>query len=76
MEYKKYGVNGVEGLDGKARRSVVEFSLLRCKEFVIRQSHQDVDEDQQHVWEHQWDQFLTDFYAVCHDHQKLQVIFV
>ena len=34
---------------------------------------QDVDEESQHVWEHQWDQFLTDFYLVCHDNSKLQV---
>ena len=34
---------------------------------------QDVDEEVQHVWEHQWDQFLTDFYLVCHDNSKLQV---
>ena len=31
MEYKKYGASGVESYDAKARRSVVEFSLQRCK---------------------------------------------
>ena len=111
-------MNGVESLEGKARRSVVEFSLIRCREYVrglshqvsflLRQSYtnasignnivlqivdstrlskkgikhdlvynvctfQDVDEESQHVWEHQWDQFLTDFYLVCHDNSKLQV---
>ena len=48
----------------KQFRSVVEFSLLRCKDFVAQQSHQDVDVEPNHIWEHQWDQFLTDFYLV------------
>ena len=38
--YKKFGVNGVESLEGKARRSVVEFSLIRCREYVRGLSHQ------------------------------------
>ena len=52
---------------------MIEFSLLRCKEYVVRHSHLDVDQDNQHVWEHQWDQFLTDFYLVCHENAKIQV---
>jgi hypothetical protein len=74
MEFKKLGPAGVECFDAKARRSVVEFSLLRCKEFVASFSHQDVDVDADHVWEHQWDQFLTDFYLVCHENSKIQVL--
>ena len=54
-------------------RSVVEFSLLRCREFVAQQSHLDVDTEPNHIWEHQWDQFLTDFYLVCHENSKIQV---
>ena len=57
----------------QARRSVIEFSLLRCKEYVVKHTHHDVDQENQHVWEHQWDQFLTDFYLVCHDNAKIQV---
>ena len=52
---------------------MIEFSLLRCKEYVVRHTHHDVDQENQHVWEHQWDQFLTDFYLVCHDNAKIQV---
>ena len=57
----------------QARRSVIEFSLLRCKEYVVKHTHHDVDQENQHVWEHQWDQFLTDFYLVCHENAKIQV---
>ena len=52
---------------------MIEFSLLRCKEYVVKHTHHDVDQENQHVWEHQWDQFLTDFYLVCHDNAKIQV---
>ena len=60
----------------QARRSVIEFSLLRCKEYVVRHTHHDVDQENQHVWEHQWDQFLTDFYLVCHENAKIQVYLI
>ena len=73
MEYKKLGEAGVESFDAKARRSVVEFSLIRCREFVASFTHQDVDVESVHIWEHQWDQFLTDFYLVCHENSKIQV---
>ena len=73
MEYKKLGSAGVESFEAKARRSVVEFSLLRCREFVSSIHHVDVDLDTDHVWEHQWDQFLTDFYLICHENSKIQV---
>ena len=73
MEYKKYGASGVESFDAKARRSVVEFSVQRCKEYVATFNHHDVDTDTDHIWEHQWDQFLTDFYLVCHENCKIQV---
>ena len=53
---------------------MIEFSLLRCKEYVVKHTHHDVDQENQHVWEHQWDQFLTDFYLVCHDNAKIQVV--
>ena len=53
---------------------MIEFSLLRCKEYVVKHTHHDVDQENQHVWEHQWDQFLTDFYLVCHDNAKIQVL--
>ena len=74
MEYKKLGSAGVESFEAKARRSVVEFSLLRCREFVSSYHHVDVDVDTDHVWEHQWDQFLTDFYLICHENSKIQVL--
>ena len=40
---------------------------------MVRHTHHDVDQENQHVWEHQWDQFLTDFYLVCHENAKIQV---
>ena len=49
------------------------FSFFRCREFVSSYHHADVDVDTDHVWEHQWDQFLTDFYLICHENSKIQV---
>ena len=51
------------------------FSFFRCREFVSSYHHADVDVDTDHVWEHQWDQFLTDFYLICHENSKIQVCY-
>ncbi|KAJ8726163.1 hypothetical protein PYW07_000861 [Mythimna separata] len=57
---------------GKVPFSAVEFAITRLNEYIVFLTHKDIDdtEDQQHVWEHEWDQFLTHHYLLVHEKAK------
>ncbi|XP_047506947.1 tubulin glycylase 3A-like isoform X1 [Pieris napi] len=58
---------------GKVPLSAVEFAIARLNEYVAFFSHKDIDdteEQAQHVWEHEWDQFLTHHYLLVHENAK------
>ncbi|XP_046676294.1 tubulin monoglycylase TTLL3-like [Homalodisca vitripennis] len=55
--------------DGKVPLCAVEFAARRCTEFVGVREHEDIDvKEAEHVWDHQWDQFLTWYYQLAHEH--------
>ncbi|XP_073941050.1 tubulin glycylase 3A-like, partial [Choristoneura fumiferana] len=59
--------------NGKVPFSAIEFALTRLNEYISFFTHKDIDdtEDQsQHVWEHEWDQFLTHHYLLVHEKAK------
>uniref|UniRef100_A0A0K2TGN2 Tubulin glycylase 3Alike [Bombyx mori] n=1 Tax=Lepeophtheirus salmonis TaxID=72036 RepID=A0A0K2TGN2_LEPSM len=68
----KKGSEGVEEREGKARRSSIEFALRISNDFISKRTHKDLDSSDSTVWEHQWNQFLTDYYLICHEQDKLQ----
>ncbi|XP_054283024.1 tubulin glycylase 3A-like [Macrosteles quadrilineatus] len=54
--------------DGKVPLTAVEFAARRCTEFVSIQEHEDIDvKETEHIWDHQWDQFLTWYYQLSHE---------
>lgn len=58
---------------GKVPLSAVEFAITRLSEYVAFFSHKDIDdteEQPQHIWEHEWDQFLTHHYLLVHENAK------
>ncbi|XP_061706951.1 tubulin glycylase 3A-like isoform X1 [Cydia pomonella] len=58
---------------GKVPFSAIEFALNRLNEYIAFFTHKDIDdmEDQaQHIWEHEWDQFLTHHYLLVHEKAK------
>lgn len=57
---------------GKVPLSALEFAITRLNEYIVFLTHKDIDdtEDQQHVWEHEWDQFLTHHYLLVHEKAK------
>lgn len=57
---------------GKVPFSAIEFAISRLNEFIVFLSHKDIDdiEDQPHIWEHEWDQFLTHHYLLVHEKAK------
>ncbi|CAH2066184.1 unnamed protein product, partial [Iphiclides podalirius] len=73
---KTFQTNNVEKqvMDhGKVPLTAIEFAINRINEHVTFYSHRDIDdfEDQsQHIWEHEWDQFLTHHYLLVHEKAK------
>lgn len=58
---------------GKVPFSAIDFAVNRLNEYVSFYTHRDIDdtEDQsEHVWEHEWDQFLTHHYLLVHEKAK------
>ncbi|XP_049876528.1 tubulin glycylase 3A-like [Pectinophora gossypiella] len=58
---------------GKVPFTAIEFALNRLNEYISFYTHKDIDEieDQsEHVWEHEWDQFLTHHYLLVHEKAK------
>ncbi|XP_026756973.2 tubulin glycylase 3A-like isoform X1 [Galleria mellonella] len=67
--------NGEQSLvsnQGKVPFTAIEFAICRLNEYVSFFTHKDIDdsEDQTHVWEHEWDQFLTHHYLLVHEKAK------
>ena len=48
-------------------------SLFRCEEFLRSQEHIDLDLPPAQLWEHQWEQFLTEYYSLTQGGAKIQV---
>ncbi|KAL4715089.1 hypothetical protein ACJJTC_012136 [Scirpophaga incertulas] len=65
--------NGEQSLvvpHGKVPFSAIEFAIVRLNEYISFFSHKDIDDTEdktQHVWEHEWDQFLTHHYLLVHE---------
>lgn len=58
---------------GKVPFTAIEFAISRLNEYISFFSHKDIDDtdDQiQHIWEHEWDQFLTHHYLLVHENAK------
>ncbi|KAJ2944561.1 hypothetical protein O0L34_g3911 [Tuta absoluta] len=58
---------------GKVPFSAIEFATNRLNEYVTFYTHKDIDENEdqiEHVWEHEWDQFLTHHYLLVHENAK------
>ncbi|XP_052747137.1 tubulin glycylase 3A-like [Bicyclus anynana] len=60
-------------VQGKVPFTAIEFALSRLNEYISFFTHKDIDdtEDQTvHIWEHEWDQFLTHHYLLVHENAK------
>lgn len=57
--------------EGQVSAIVIQFAIDRCEEYVAVQKHFDIDREFMKVWNHEWDQFLSDFYSVVHEHALL-----
>lgn len=44
----------------------MQFAIVRCNEFIASQKHLDIDTEPVKVWDHEWDQFLSQYYQIVH----------
>lgn len=71
-----YDFKGEDGLcmaNGKIPMSAIEFAINRLTEYLSFVTHRDIDDFEdivQHVWEYEWDHFLTHHYLVLHENDK------
>ncbi|XP_025267487.1 tubulin glycylase 3A isoform X1 [Camponotus floridanus] len=44
----------------------LDFAIKRCNDYISAQSHEDIDQEAERVWSHQWDQFISWYYQIIH----------
>lgn len=42
----------------------LDFAIKRCNDYISAQSHEDIDQEVERVWSHQWDQFISWYYQI------------
>ena len=50
-----------------------QISYTRCEEFLRSRDHIDLDVPAAQLWEHQWEQFLTEYYSLTQGGARIQV---
>lgn len=48
--------------------AALQFALDRCNESIASSRHMDIDRDFVRTWNHEWDEFLTNYYKIVHHH--------
>ncbi|XP_033180278.1 tubulin glycylase 3A-like isoform X1 [Bombus impatiens] len=62
------GENAVRAPTGTVPLKALEFAIKRCSDYISAQSHEDIDQEIERVWVHQWDQFISWYYQIVHGH--------
>ncbi|CAK9819534.1 Tubulin glycylase 3A [Anthophora quadrimaculata] len=60
------GENAVRSPTGTVPVKALEFAIKRCSDYISAQSHEDIDQETERVWAHQWDQFISWYYQIVH----------
>lgn len=56
----------IKSPEGRIPRAALTFAVDRCNEYVASRKHLDIDRDFPRVWDHEWDQFLSNYYLIVH----------
>ena len=54
----------VRSSTGTVPLKVLDFAIKRCSDYISAQSHEDIDQEDEKVWSHQWDQFISWCYQI------------
>ncbi|KAG7189152.1 hypothetical protein KM043_008719 [Ampulex compressa] len=58
------GEDAVRSATGTVPLKALDFALKRCSDYISAQSHEDIDQEAERVWSHQWDQFIGWYYQI------------
>lgn len=59
--------------DGLVPFSCIRFAIKNCQKYIRACLHYDIDEENERVWEHEWDIFLTHFQMLTQEHAKFHL---
>lgn len=59
----------LKSIEGRVPHSALQFAIDRCTDFVASKKHLDIDRDLCKIWEHEWDNFLSNYYLVVHKNE-------
>ena len=60
------GECAVRAPTGTVPLKALEFAIKRCSDYISAQSHEDIDQEVERIWAHQWDQFISWYYQIVH----------
>lgn len=58
------GENATRSPNGTIPLKALDFAIRRCSDYIGAQSHEDIDQEVERVWSHQWDQFISWYYKI------------
>ncbi|XP_046470709.2 tubulin glycylase 3A-like [Neodiprion pinetum] len=58
------GENATRSPNGTIPLKALDFAIRRCSNYIGAQSHEDIDQEAERVWSHQWDQFICWYYKI------------
>lgn len=58
--------NVVRSPNGTIPLKALDFAIKRCSDYISAQSHDDIDQEAEKIWSHQWDQFISWYYQIIH----------
>lgn len=61
---------GIMSPEGQVPFTALQFAISRCNDYIAIQKHLDLDTELAKVWDHEWDQFLSNYYIVLHKNGK------
>ncbi|XP_012541094.2 tubulin glycylase 3A isoform X2 [Monomorium pharaonis] len=56
--------DAVRSPTGTVPLKALDFAIKRCSDYISVQSHEDIDQEAERVWSHQWDQFISWYYQI------------
>ncbi|XP_020290442.1 tubulin glycylase 3A-like isoform X2 [Pseudomyrmex gracilis] len=58
--------DAVRSTTGAIPLKALDFAIKRCSDYISAQSHEDIDQEAEKIWSHQWDQFISWYYQIVH----------
>lgn len=63
-EVNEKGEIAVRSSAGAVPLKALDFAIKRCSDFIAAQFHDDIDQEAEKIWPHQWEQFISWYYKI------------